>query len=113
MSDLESGFVRFVKWVWRDIAAEIAQIANPRQRLAAKANAAFGLVAAFIVALLFASSVVDKFVSLIEVLAGHDVGKADIWVALIAFLSLLGYFACCVLIIAGLIRLSGRSQRAS
>jgi hypothetical protein len=81
-----------------DIWNEIKQLPNSNQKITTKLNAAFGLIVAAVIVLLFAASFMHELASVISAIRGKEVQDASIVGSLIAFLTLVGYFVFCVVI---------------
>ncbi len=88
-----------LKELIRDIWQEIKEIPNDRQRLAAKLDAIFGLLATLVVLLLFLGTFSDKALKLLGIVMGHEIPSTDQWIVLIALISLLVYFLVCIQIV--------------
>ena len=94
MAEPENALMELLKDIWD----EFKNIPNSGQSLSAKMNAAFGIIAAGVIAVLFVSTFLREAASVIEALHGKEVGETDMWIVLWAFLTLVGYFVFCVLV---------------
>jgi len=94
MAELENAFMELLKDIWD----EIKNIPDSGQRISVKINAAFGIIIAALIAVLFVSTFLHDAVYVIEALHGKEVGETDMWIVLSALLTLVGYFVFCVLI---------------
>jgi hypothetical protein len=94
VSDLESKFAELLKDIWD----EIKHLPSSGQPLSVKMNGAFGLVAAFVVVLLFASSFLHEAAALLLALHGKEVEETSAPYAFWGAVSLMVYFVVCVLI---------------
>ena len=94
MAEFENLFMKLLRDIWD----EIKSIPNSGQRLSAKMNAAFGIITAGLIAILFVSTFLHDAVAVIEALHGKEVGATDMWIVLFALLTLVAYFVFCILI---------------
>ena len=97
MSD-SNGLTGLFIWLVRAIWDEIKEFGNSRQRVAAKLNTAFGLVAAVVLLILAVPSLLEELAGVLRALRGQEVPGNDAWATIIGFISLLIYFIVCVLI---------------
>jgi H+/Cl- antiporter ClcA len=92
MAESEFSFPQMMK----EAVREVFDIIKTEQRVAVKLNAIFGLIAAFLIFVLFVPSALHEIIDLIQAIRGKEVGETPAWALVIAILTVPLYFLASV-----------------